>query len=94
MMDEARFGLHTEMRRVWTLRGRRPVVARQIKYEWDYLYGALSVIGGEAHFAHLPGVSWSGMRPTCATSRRAMPGPSTSSSRTKPGSICATETRG
>jgi hypothetical protein len=57
MMDEARFGLHTEMRRVWTLRGRRPVVARQIKYEWDYLYGALSVIGGEAHFAHLPGVS-------------------------------------
>ena len=33
------------------------VVARQIKYEWDYLYGALSVIGGEAHFAHLPGVS-------------------------------------
>ena len=57
MMDEARFGLHTEMRRVWTRRGQRPVVARQIKYDWDYLYGALSVIGGEAHFAHLPGVS-------------------------------------
>ena len=33
------------------------MVARQIKYEWDYLYGALSVIGGEAHFAHVPGVS-------------------------------------
>jgi transposase len=57
MMDEARFGLHTELRRVWTRRGRRPVVARQIRYEWDYLYGALSVIGGEAHFAHVPGVS-------------------------------------
>ena len=57
MMDEARFGLHTELRRVWTRRGQRPVVARQIKYEWDYLYGALSVIGGEAHFAHVPGVS-------------------------------------
>ena len=57
MRDEARFGLHTEMRRVWTLRGLRPVVARQIKYEWDYLYGALSVVGGEAHFAHLPGVN-------------------------------------
>ena len=56
-MDEARFGLHTELRRVWTLRGSRPIVTRQIKYEWDYLYGALSAVGGEAHFAHLPGVS-------------------------------------
>ena len=57
VMDEARLGLHTELRRVWTLRGLRPVVNRQIKYHWDYLYGALSVSGGEAHFAHLPGVS-------------------------------------
>jgi transposase len=57
VMDEARFGLHTELRRVWTRRGVRPVVSKQIKYEWDYLYGSLSVIGGEAHFAHLPGVS-------------------------------------
>ena len=57
VMDEARFGLHTELRRLWTLRGKRPVVTRQIKYQWDYLYGALSVLGGEAHFAHLPGVS-------------------------------------
>ena len=57
MMDEARFGLHTQLRRVWTRRGQRPVVARQIKYEWDYLYGALAVTGGEAHFAHVPGVS-------------------------------------
>lgn len=56
-MDEARFGLHTELRRVWTLRGRRPVVTRQIKYEWDYLYGSLGVVSGQAHFAHLPGVS-------------------------------------
>lgn len=56
VMDEARFGLHTLMRRVWTLRGQRPVVTRQIKYQWDYLYGSLSVMGGEAHFAHVPGV--------------------------------------
>ena len=56
-MDEARFGLHTELRRVWTLRGQRPVVTRQIKYQWEYLYGALGAVGGEAHFAHLPGVS-------------------------------------
>lgn len=56
-MDEARFGLHTEMRRVWTLRGKRPVFARQIKCQWEYLYGALGAVSGEAHFAHLPGVS-------------------------------------
>jgi transposase len=56
IMDEARFGLHTALRRVWTLRGQRPVVGRQIKYQWDYLYGALSLLGGEAHFAQVPGV--------------------------------------
>ena len=56
-MDEARFGLHTELRRVWTLRGSRPVVPRQIKYQWEYLYGALGAVSGEAHFAHLPSVS-------------------------------------
>ena len=33
------------------------MVTRQIKYEWDYLYGALGAVSGEAHFAHLPGVS-------------------------------------
>ena len=60
VMDEARLGLHTELRRVWTLRGRRPIVTRQIKYRWDSLYGALSLGAGEAHFAHLPGVSLDG----------------------------------
>lgn len=56
MMDEARFGLHTELRRLWALRGQRPVVTRQIKYQWDYLYGALDVIGGQAHFCQIPSV--------------------------------------
>jgi transposase len=56
-MDEARFGLHTAMRRVWTLRGARPVVTRQIKYQWDYLYGALGAVSGDAHFMHIPSVS-------------------------------------
>jgi transposase len=55
-MDEARFGLHTELRRVWTRRGVRPVVSRQIKYQWDYLYGALGLVQGDTHFAHLCGV--------------------------------------
>jgi transposase len=57
VMDEARFGLHTETRRVWITRGVRPVVRRQTRYEWDYLYGALDVVGGRAEFLHLPTVN-------------------------------------
>ena len=57
MMDEARFGLHTEMRRLWALKGRRPVVTRQIKYEWDYLYGSVDVVSGQAHFCQIPSVN-------------------------------------
>ena len=57
VMDEARFGLHTEVRRVWINKGVRPVVERQTKYEWDYLYGSLEVTEGAAHFLHLPTVN-------------------------------------
>ena len=58
-MDEARFGLHTDLRRAWTIKGVRPLVTRQIKYQSDYLYGAL---GADVHFMHVPGVSleWDG----------------------------------
>ena len=56
-MDEARFGLHTDLRRVWVPKGSCPVVERQTKYEWDYLYGSLEVTAGQAHFAHLPTVN-------------------------------------
>ena len=45
------------MRRVWPRRGPRPIVTRQIKYQGDYLCGARSLGAGDAHFAHLPGVS-------------------------------------
>jgi transposase len=34
VMDEARFGLHTETRRVWITKGLRPTVRRQTCYEW------------------------------------------------------------
>ncbi len=57
IMDEARFGLHTETRRVWITKGRRPLVERQTRYEWDYLYGALEVVQGQAEFLHLPTVN-------------------------------------
>jgi transposase len=57
MMDEARFGLHTQLRKLWAVKGTRPVVTRQIKYEWDYLYGSLDVVGGQAHFCQIPKVN-------------------------------------
>ena len=57
VMDEARFGLHTDVRRVWVPKGACPVVERQTKHEWDYLYGSLEVTQGHAHFAHLPTVN-------------------------------------
>ncbi len=56
VMDEARFGLHTETRRVWITKGTRPTLRRQTRYEWDYLYGALEVVEGRAEFLHLPTV--------------------------------------
>ena len=40
---QARFGLHTEHRRMWGLRGVRVIVPHQRKYEWDYTYGAVEV---------------------------------------------------
>ena len=57
VMDEARFGLHTELRRLWSIKGQRPVVTRQIKYEWDYLYGSLDVVSGHAHFCQFPSIN-------------------------------------
>lgn len=57
VMDEARFGLHTDLRRVWVPKGACPVVERQTKYDWNYLYGSLEVTAGQAHFAHLPTVN-------------------------------------
>ena len=57
VMDEARFGLHTMLRKIWSVRGSRPVVDCQIKYEWDYLYGSLEVVEGDAHFCQVPGVN-------------------------------------
>ena len=56
VMDETRFGLHTETRRVWITKGVRPTVQRQTRYEWDYLYGAMEVVEGRAEFLHLPTV--------------------------------------
>src|SRR5271156_1539341 len=55
--DESRFGLHTQSRRCWTMRGQRVVIAQQQRYEWEYVYGALEVVQGGAEFCFLPSVS-------------------------------------
>lgn len=55
--DEARFGLHTQSRRCWALRGQRVVLAQEQRYEWEYVYGAVEVVEGLAEFQFLPSVS-------------------------------------
>jgi len=55
--DESRFGLHTQSRRCWGLRGQRVVVPREQRYEWEYVYGAVEVVAGGAQFRYLPSVS-------------------------------------
>ena len=55
--DESRFGLHTQSRRCWALRGQRVVLAREQRYEWEYVYGAVEVVEGLAQFRFLPSVS-------------------------------------
>jgi len=58
VMDEHRYGLIPVVRRCWTLRGQRPTVPYQTKYQWGYLYSALEVDGEyAAEFQCLPGVS-------------------------------------
>lgn len=56
VMDEARFGLHSQTRRGRGLRGVPVVMPRQHRYEWEYLYGALEVVEGQSCFAFLPTV--------------------------------------
>jgi len=60
VMDEARFGLHTETRRVWALPGVRPIVTVQQKYQWQYVYGALEIGRAGTEFLHAEsvGLDW------------------------------------
>ena len=48
VVDEARFGLHTQSRRCLALRGQRVVMPQQQRYEWECVYGALEVLEGDA----------------------------------------------
>jgi len=53
---EARFGLPTQSRRGWALRGQRVVLAQEPRYEWEYVYGAVEVVAGLAELQFLPSV--------------------------------------
>ena len=55
--DEHRYGLISNIRRVWTLRGHRVVVPVQMKYQWGYVYGACELVTADAQFLFLPSVS-------------------------------------
>ena len=55
--DESRFGLHTQSRRCWALRGHRVIRAQEQRYEWEYIYGAVEVVTGLVQFQYLPSVS-------------------------------------
>ena len=55
--DESRFGLHTQSRRCWAWRGQRVVRAREQRYEWEYVYGAVEVVEGLAQFQYVPSVN-------------------------------------
>ena len=57
--DEHRYGLISVIRRYWTLKGHRPNVPYQTKFEWGYVYGALDVVTGQAAFLYTPTVSLS-----------------------------------
>lgn len=54
--DEARFGLHTLVRRCWALPGVRVVLAHQRKYQWAYMFSALEIGTGRHVPLWMPGV--------------------------------------
>jgi transposase len=53
-MDESRFGLQTIARRVLTLKGVKPLLPYQHRFENFYLFGAYSPLSGEHFTLELP----------------------------------------
>ena len=53
-MDESRFGLMSRLTRVLTLRGVKPLVPYQHRFENFYLFGAFSPITGSSFLLELP----------------------------------------
>lgn len=58
-MDEHRIGLKPLLRKVWALKGRRPGVTVQHRYQWLYLYGFVRPHSGETFWLLMPQVNTS-----------------------------------
>jgi hypothetical protein len=57
VQDEGRFGLKPVVKRLWALRGQRPVVAQRRKYQWLYAYIFVEPQTGHSEFLLLPSVN-------------------------------------
>jgi hypothetical protein len=55
--DEHRIGLKPIVRRVWALRGERPVVTVHHRYQWSYVYGFVRPTSGRTVWLLMPTVS-------------------------------------
>jgi len=58
--DESRFGLITDIGRRWTIKGIKPIIPYQQKYEYFYLYQASDIKTGEdfsMYISHLDTIS-------------------------------------
>jgi hypothetical protein len=61
--DEARLGLKPIARRVWAVRGRRPISSGRTKYQWLYVYGFVHPASGRNLELLLPSANadWMGL---------------------------------
>ena len=59
--DEARLGLKPIVRRVWALRGQRPLASNPTRYEWLYVYGFVRPATGATYWLVIPTVSTKAM---------------------------------
>lgn len=56
-MDEHRIGLKPLVRKVWSVKGQRPSVTVQQRYQWLYLYAFVRPSSGETFWLLLPQVT-------------------------------------
>ncbi len=55
--DEARLGLKPIVRKVWALRGQRPLASTRTRYEWLYVYGFVRPATGQSYWLIVPTVT-------------------------------------
>ena len=57
MQDEGRIGLKPQLRRMWAVKGKRPVIVQKRGYQWVYVYAFVEPKTGKTDFLILPTVS-------------------------------------